>query len=157
MFKKLIDKIKLEYCHYMWLRDPEEDENDEIQFIWGIKSYDDLSGSECNLHTMNDIDIIYYKEEGKYGIGGIETIYMFKLEDGDKVYIKRLFDRLTEWMIENDYDISRELSLWDVFTTGCNINSKFDTIEELYASFKFLVNGFINTKINKISIDNVKI
>ena len=27
-----------------------------LKFIWGIKSYDDLSDSDANLYTMNDIE-----------------------------------------------------------------------------------------------------
>ena len=93
---------------------------------------------------MNDIDITYNKKY-KYYFMSIETIYMFeKGSQGEKEYIKALFDKLTEWMIFKGCDISQEVGIYDVFTQGNNINTHYDTLEELYANFKFLVNGFVN-------------
>ena len=34
-------------------------ENEDYKFIWGIKSADDLTGHNCNLYTMNDIEKIF--------------------------------------------------------------------------------------------------
>ena len=54
-------------------------------------------------------------------------------------------------MNESNYDINREFALFKVFTDGININTKFNSIEEAYAVFKMLVNGYcsLNNKINK--------
>ena len=40
-------------------------ETDEIKFIWGVKSWDDLTGKDASMWTMNDIDITYDKKEKK--------------------------------------------------------------------------------------------
>ena len=52
-------------------------ETDDFKFIWGLKSWYDLSSSDANMFTMNDIDIIYDKQKKKY-ILGIETAFNFK-------------------------------------------------------------------------------
>ena len=57
-------------------KDKHEDyslETDEIRFIWGKKSYDDLSDLDANLYTLNDIDIVYNKKNNKYMLG-VETV-----------------------------------------------------------------------------------
>ncbi len=119
---------------------------DTYEFIYGIKSYDDLSpGNEANLYTMNDLDIIYNKKTNKYTIG-IETIYSFSNgRKREQEYIKNLLNKFTEWMLSKGYNINKYISLYDVFTYK-NINSEFDSIEDLYAYFKMLVNGFITQK-----------
>ena len=91
---------------------------------------------------MNDIDIIYNTESKMY-IFDIETVYEFTNgQEGERKYIKRLFDELTKWMKSEGYDTTQELNLYDVFTRGLNINSEFESLEQLYATFKFLVKGF---------------
>ena len=73
--KQFIENIKLEiYCktynikNYLQVRkykrlypDYVDDEYNcgSLKFIWGIKSWDDLTGKDASLFTMNDIDIIY--------------------------------------------------------------------------------------------------
>ncbi len=112
------------------------------KFIWGIKSASDLSYGEPDLCTMNDIDIVYDKESKMYSLS-IETIYQFtNNQEGEKFYIQHLFNKLTEWMDSKGYDTNRELDIYDVFTRGININTEFESIEELYATLKFLVKGF---------------
>jgi hypothetical protein len=117
-----------------------QDLENEWVFIWGLKSYDDLSPSEANLYTMNDLEITYNKKDNKYYIG-IETIYLF--EDGIeglKRYINRLFNALTAWMKSKGFDTQNPSTLRKV---SANINDigkePYDTIEELYADFKFIV------------------
>ena len=84
------------------------------------------------------------KNEKKYFMS-IETIYSFRDgKDGEKRYIKRLFDGFTKFMIDQGYDINQEIQIYDVFTDGNNINTEYDSIEELYANFKFLANAFVN-------------
>lgn len=116
-------------------------QDDTYEFIWGVKSADDPS-NKANLFTMNDIDIIYNKKNRAYTLS-IETIYKFTNgKAGEKVYIKNLFNKLTEWMERKGYDTAQELQLYEIFTQGKNINSDFETLEELYAIFKCLVFGF---------------
>lgn len=118
------------------------DDCENLKFIWGIKSYDDLCSCDCNLYTMNDFDIIYNKETQKYFMG-VETVYQFREKDGEKIYIKNLLDKFTEWMIKSGYNISKKLNIYEVFTAGYNINTEFDNLEDLYATFKFCVDAFI--------------
>lgn len=93
---------------------------------------------------MNDIDITYNKKD-KYYCMGIETIYMFKNgSQGERNYISVMFDKLTSWMISKGYDTTREVGIYEVFTKGNNINTHYESLEDLYANFKFLVNGFVN-------------
>ena len=112
--------------------------SDTYEFIWGLSN----DTNEADLFTMNNIDIVYNKKEKTYSIE-IETGYLFTNgKTGEKTYIKNLFNKLTEWMIHKGYDINQEITLDEMFTQGKNINSEFETIEELYAVFKCLVFGF---------------
>ena len=119
----------------------DENESQDTRFIWGILSCDDLSSNtKANLYTMNDLDLIYHKDLNKYSIS-IETIYSFK-ENGQYGYMQSLLDEFTKWMEENNYNTTRKYNLYEVFTKGISIDSKFNSIEEAYAAFKFMVNGF---------------
>lgn len=119
-----------------------ENETKDMLYIWGIMSYDDLSGSsKANMFTMNDIDLIYHKDINKYSLG-IETIYSFSSTNGQYGYMQSLLDEFTKWMEENNYNTNREFPLFEVFTDGISINTKFNSIEEAYAAFKMMVNGF---------------
>lgn len=121
-------------------------ENSSMKFIWGLKSYDDLSGYDANLETMNDIDLIYLKDEKKY-ILGIETAYMFNSKEAEKKYFKTLLDKFTEWMEDKGYNTNSILNpygdVYEIFTSGININTEFDTIEDAYRTFKLLINGYL--------------
>jgi len=124
-----------------------EKETEDTLFIWGVMSYDDLSGSkEANMFTMNDLDLIYHKDINKYSLS-IETIYMFE-ENGHYGYMQSLLDEFTKFMEENNYNTSREFDLYQVFTEGISINNKFNSIEEAYTAFKMMVNGYCSLKIN---------
>lgn len=142
-FVKLIGHIKFEYD----MRRAEKNyisptETKELKHIWGIKSWDDLSsGNEANLYTMNDFDITYDKEKNKYMLG-VETIYIFKDDKAEKDYMKGILKLFTEWMKENEYNTEYTLDLYEVFTKGININTEFDSIEQAYAAFKLLVEGY---------------
>ena len=101
-----------------------------MRFKWGVISSNDVTGSkEANLNTLNNIDIIYNKKEKTYSIS-VETIYQFRNgKNGERLYIKNLFNKLTEWMIHKGYDITKEVKLSDVFTEGQNINTEFEDID----------------------------
>ena len=121
-------------------------ENSSMKFIWGLKDCDDLSSCDANLNTMNDIDLIYLKDENKY-ILSVETIYMFNSKEAEKEYFKDLLDKFTEWMEEQGYNTNSTLNPYDdmceIFTKGININTHFDTIEDAYRTFKLLVNVYL--------------
>jgi hypothetical protein len=114
-------------------------ENEIMKFIWGVKSYDDLSGADACLHTMNDIELDYLKNENKYIIS-IETIFQFEKEEYKLDYLKRCLDSFTKFMVENGYNIEAKPHWWHVFGDG--INTHFNSVEECYAMFKMLVNCY---------------
>lgn len=119
----------------------DEYETEYVKFIWGTKSYDDLSSSDANLYTMNDIDLIYLKDKNKYAFG-LETIYDFDDEEYKMDYLERCLDAFTNFMNENGYDTGIKPHWGDVFRNG--INTEFDSIEECYAMFRLLVHGYFN-------------
>lgn len=141
---------ELKYIKYEHIYEEMEDdyideyETTTMKFIWGIKSWDDLSCGSANLHTMNDIDLIYLKDENKY-IFSIETIYSFKTEEYKQKYLKDCLDAFTEFMNESGYDTNKKIFWYDLFSGGLNSNTHFNTIEECYAMFKLLVNGYCDT------------
>ena len=61
-------------------------ENEEMKFIWGLTDRDNVSASKPNLFTMNDIALIYLKDEKKY-ILEIETLYYFNSKQDKKNYL----------------------------------------------------------------------
>ena len=119
-------------------------ENDEIKFVWGMKSYDDLSGSEANLYTMNDIDIVYNKKENKYMLG-IETAYIFENHADECSYLKNCLVAFTKYMDDNRLKKNKPYVL---FMNDLCPSMKAKSIEELYANFKIFVNGFCNQDID---------
>jgi hypothetical protein len=131
-----------------WLDEFNSDytENKEMKFIWGLISCDDISASKPNLLTMNDIDLIYLKDEKKY-ILEIETIYYFNGKQDKKNYLQYLLDNFTDWMIDNKYNTDLQLNPYGdfigLFSEGININTRFDTIEDAYRTFYILVNGYL--------------
>lgn len=126
-----------------WYEDDYSDpyENEIMKFIWGVKSWDDLTDSDACLYTMNDIDLLYLKDQKKY-LFSIETIFDFAKEEYKLDYLKRCLDAFTKFMVENGYDIEVKPHWWYVFRNG--MNEHFDSIEECYGMFKFLVNGYCN-------------
>lgn len=116
-------------------------ENDGMKLIWGIKSDDDFTSTKCTLATMNDFDIIYLKKRKKYIIS-LETIYKFDDEPFRRTYLIKILSAFTGWMQNNNYSVSKKLNFHHVFTNGVNINDEFDSIEEAYAAFAFLVHGY---------------
>ena len=118
-----------------------EYENEYVKFIWGVKSWDDITDSNANLYTMNDIDLIYNKDDNSYMLS-LETIFGFDTEEHKLNYLKECLNKFTKFMKENDYDTETKLSWIDVFSCGWNMNMHFDSIEDCYVMFKLLVNGY---------------
>jgi hypothetical protein len=117
-------------------------ENDDIKFIWGIKSYDDLYGGEPSFATMNDIEIIYDKKKKEYQLG-IETAYIFEIYGDICDYLKRCLSAFTKYMDDNGLSKDEPFDLF--FRQPCtNVTAK--SIEELYTNFKIFVDGFCSQK-----------
>lgn len=121
-------------------------ETDELKFIWGVKSWDDLTGHESNLNTMNDIDIIYDKKKKKYMLG-IETAYMFKSYSDECKYLRECLKSFTKYMEDNGLNKNKPFEL---FMNDPCTRMTADTIEELYTNFKIFVNGFCNQDIDMV-------
>ena len=113
-------------------------ETDDLKFIWGIKSWDDLTGEEACLYTMNDIDIIYDKKEKMYMLG-IETAYLFKNYNSECKYLKECLKVFTRYMDDNGLNKNEPYMLF--MHSPCT-STQAETIEELYTNFKIFVNGF---------------
>lgn len=119
-------------------------ETNDIKFIWGIRSWDDLSGSDANLYTMNDIDITYDKKKKEYMLG-IETAYMFKTHAAKCEYLRDCLKAFTKYMDDNGLNKNEPFRL---FMSNPCTNMVADTIEELYTNFKIFVDGFCNQDID---------
>lgn len=139
---RLFNKVKSLFDKKDYLEICEDCESD-YEFVFGILSSDDIINGEPNMCTMNDLDILKDNETGKYVIS-IETIYQFDNLNVERRYLKELLIKVEKWMIEQDIDICYKLSVYDMFTRGLNINSEFDTLEELYSTFHFIVYGYCN-------------
>ena len=114
-------------------------ETDDIKFIWGIKSYDDLSCADACLYTMNDIDIIYDKKKKEY-ILGIETAYLFKTYNDECKYLSNCLKAFTKYMDDNGLNKNEPFRL---FMNNPCTNMVANSIEELYTNFKIFVNGYL--------------
>lgn len=133
-----VDEYEDEWCEDDY-SDPYE--NEIMKFIWGVKSWDDLTCSDACLYTMNDIDLLYLKDQKKY-LFSIETIFEFDKEEYKLNYLKRCLEAFEKFMVENGYNTEVKPHWWDVFGSG--MNAHFDSIEECYGMFKMLVNGYCN-------------
>lgn len=118
-------------------------ENDDIKFIWGLKSWCDLSTSDANLYTMNDIDITYSKKNKVYVLG-IETAYAFENHTDECKYLKDCLNAFANYMDENGL---KKNELFLLFMRNPCTRMEADSIEELYINFKIFVNGFCNQSI----------
>ena len=126
----------------------EDCEDESIKLIFGVKSYDDLCECDANLYTMNDLAVIYDKQTKKY-LTIIETIYQFDFIEGQVRYLNGLLEKFTKYMTDNNLDKNYKISFYDIFHSNININCIADSIEECYARFKFIVEGFdrMNNKV----------
>jgi len=114
----------------------------EWEFIWGITSFDNETGQEASLFSMNDILIKYNRNKKKYYLE-VETIFNFNdRENGPKRYVSDLCDKMAEWMVKKGYGIGYKPSLSEVFFDYKGANHGFNSVEELYGVFRLLVDGF---------------
>ena len=145
MLKKIVDNIKIKHEIDIAEKAYRDDESN-MEHIWGVKSYDDLtSGNESSLWTMNDFDITYFKDEDCYVLG-VETVYQFDSEADKRNYINGILMAFTKWMKSNGYSTDYRPDMCDIFTNGININSHFGSIEEAYGVFKALVQMYVAQK-----------
>lgn len=119
-------------------------ENDDMKFIWGVKSWDDLSSHGACIYTMNDIDIVYDKKEKKYMLG-IETAYGFKTHAAECEYLQDCLKAFTKFMDDNGLEKNKPYPLF--FSNPCT-SMETESIEELYTNFKIFVDGFCNQDID---------
>jgi hypothetical protein len=109
-----------------------------LKFIWGVKSYDDLTSADACLYTMNDIDICYDRDKNEYMLG-VETAYCFK-DSADAIkYLERLLEKFTEFMVSHNYPTNQLYMLWMSRPIICDTAK---SIPELYTNFKFFVKGY---------------
>ena len=113
-------------------------ETDDYKFIWGVKSWDDLSGADACMFTMNDIDITYDKKKKVYMLG-VETAYMFDTHEGECKYLKDCLNAFTKYMDDNGLKKNEPYRL---FINNPCTSMEAETIEELYTNFKIFVNGY---------------
>lgn len=113
-------------------------ETDDYKFIWGVKSWDDLSGADACMFTMNDIDIIYDKQKKMYMLG-IETAYMFDSYEAECDYLKDCLNAFTKYMDDNKL---RKDKSYRLFMSNPCTSMAAETIEDLYTNFKIFVNGY---------------
>lgn len=144
---KQIDDIRTEIAYRKEEKDTKEMddkygdcglENDDIKFVWGVKSWDDLSGSDANLFTMNDIDITYDKKKQEYMLD-VETAYAFKNHAAECNYLKDCLKAFTKYMDDNGLKKNKPYDLF--FSNPCT-SMTAKSVEELYTKFKIFVDGF---------------
>lgn len=71
-----------------------------------------------------------------------ESYIGFDTEDGCRNWIISCLAEFTRYMDDHHYDMSKEISLYDAFTEGVNVNTHFETLEDAYAFMKMMVFGF---------------
>ena len=117
-----------------------DDSKNQTHFVWGVKSFDDLSGAEPGLYTMNDIEICYDSVNGTY-ILGLETLYEFANTEGKIKYLEGLLSSFHDYLDENQlFDLS-----WNPFNLYWYTKGRFfeaKSLTELYYKFKIFVSGF---------------
>lgn len=119
-------------------------EDDDFKFIWGVKSWDDLSDADANLYTMNDIDLTYDKKKKMYMLG-VETAYCFDNFASECNYLRKCLDAFTKYMDDNRLQKNKP---YDLFMNNPCTSMTAETIEELYVDFKIFVDGFCNQYID---------
>lgn len=136
-YDKYLERMDKEYGNYTL-------ETDETKFIWGVKSWDDLTGKDACMWTMNDIDITYDKKDNTYVLG-IETAYTFKTHGDECKYLQDCLKAFTKYMDDNGLEKNKPYNL---FMSNPCTSMVAESIEELYVNFKIFVDGFCNQNID---------
>lgn len=117
-------------------------ENDKIKLIFGTLSGDEMvTRYGATLYTMNDLDVLYDKETKKYS-ASVEAIYQWDNKENIVVYLQSLLSKFTQYMIDNNLNTNCHISFYDMFYGKIAIDCESDSIEECYARFKFMVDGY---------------
>jgi len=137
-----IDSIK-HHFHCKKYEKKYDDWNDakwvgDLEMIWGITSWDNMTGDDANMYTMNDIEICYDHESKIYSLG-IETAYIFKDTEAEIKYLKSLHGAFTQYMIDNNQNVGGGICL---FMSSPAIGSSAKSLEDLYNNFTLFVNGY---------------
>ena len=77
----------------------------------------------------------------KYSVS-VEAIYQFDSIEGQVRYLNKLLHEFTKYMTDNKLDTNYNISFYDIFYGHIAIDCVADSIEECYARFKFIVEGF---------------
>jgi len=132
--KNYLEEIKINKLIKKYPNWNYENWNNDIEFIWGVKSWDDTTRQPVCMYTMNDLDLLYNHITKLYSLD-IETIYQFDNLEDEVIYLEGLLNKFTEFMNKSN------------FRTDYITYSKYEivriaeTIEELYTNFKMFVNG----------------
>lgn len=111
----------------------------ELKFVWGVKSWDDLSEGNACMWTMNDIEIGYDRKTKEYSLS-IETVYQFKDDNNGEVkYLDELLSAFTKYMEENNYCMDMPFDFWNCQSVDL---WRAKSIPELYTSFRLFVEGY---------------
>ena len=129
--------------------DWEDDEYNcaDNKFIWGIKSYDDMTENPPSFYTLNDIDI-YYNRKSKLYFLDIETIYQFDSRDDEKKYLYNLLNKFGEYLLSLgglegfDYNLNKQPRLFEFDLSNGYDLFKSTSLEDLFYRFKTFVYNF---------------
>lgn len=129
--------------------DWEDDEYNcaDNKFIWGIKSYDDITECPPSFYTLNDIDI-YYNRKSKLYFLDIETIYQFDSRDDEKKYLYNLLNKFGEYLLSLgglegfDYNLNKQPRLFEFDLSSGYDLFKSTSLEDLFYRFKTFVYNF---------------
>ena len=113
-----------------------------LKYIWGIKSYDDLTLSEPNFYTLNDLDIYFIRDNKLYMLG-LETIHSFDNNEDRINYLNRLLDAFRDYMVINNlFDSNYDPFFLYVYNDGKMFEA--ESLTKLYYKFKIFVTGYSN-------------
>ena len=118
---------------------PEDEYNcGELEFIWGVTSWDNLLRTPANFYTMNDIDICYNRYTEMYHLD-IELAYRFPDDDAKVAYFEYLLNEFTKFMKQNNYITNY---VGELEWTIPHIKMEAESIEGLYTNFRLFVEGY---------------
>ncbi len=113
-----------------------------MKFIFEIQADCSLKCKDTN-GDMNYFHIEQY-DDGTY-VMYIDTMIFFENgKSGEINYLGNIMTKLTKFMLENGVDIDKRLNFCEIFHRGYNVNSKFKNLEDLYATFRFIADGYRN-------------
>ena len=112
---------------------------DNLYYIWGIKSKDDLSKEgPANFYTLNDLDLIYDISEGVFGLA-IETSYHFSSKLDQDRYLLRLLKEFEKFVESKGF--IKEIYFFTF--NNCDVSFASKSLPDLLARFRVFVKGTI--------------